>query len=86
MGTTTEDKLLTVLDRLRDSHVHTKLRQDREGAVSIHVAVPGERWEVDVLEDGSVELEVFRSDGTILGEAELDDLLQRQRTLNPEDA
>jgi hypothetical protein len=29
------------------------------------VSVPGERWEVEFMIDGSVEVEVFRSNGTI---------------------
>lgn len=82
MSITTDSKLLEVLTRLRDAGVHTALRQDRDGAVSIDVAVPGERWEVDVLSDGSVEVEVFRSDGTIAGEGELANLLRQQQELN----
>lgn len=33
-----------------------------EGAVMIEVAVPGERWEIDVLASGEIEVERFRSE------------------------
>lgn len=32
-------------------------------------SVPGERWEIEVFEDNSVEVEVFASKGEIRGEA-----------------
>jgi len=82
MSTTTQSKLLTVLNKLRAAGVHASLRQDRENAVSIDVAVPGQRWEVDVLDDGSIEIEVFKSEGRIGDERDLDRLLAEQKTLN----
>ena len=68
------EKLSRLLGRLREAKIHHQLRDTREGAVSVDVAVPGERWEIDFLEDGSVEVEVFRSDGTIDGEPKLAEL------------
>jgi hypothetical protein len=38
------------------------------------VAVPGERWEVEFLDDGSVEVERFISNGEICGEEALHEL------------
>lgn len=38
------------------------------------VTVPGERWEVEFLNDGSVE--VFRSEGTIHGAEALDGMIR----------
>jgi hypothetical protein len=67
----------SLLERLRAAKIHYRIRDDREGAVSIDVAVPGERWEIDLLADGSVDVEVFKSDGTIHGEAKLEELFQR---------
>ena len=37
----------------------------RDDAVSIHAVVPGERWEIDVLDDGTVDFERFVSDGEV---------------------
>ena len=41
------------------------------------VTVPGERWEVEFLGDGSIEVERFLSNGEICGEEALRELLTR---------
>lgn len=41
------------------------------------ITVPGERWEVEFLGDGSVEAECFASSGEIVGEEALRELLTR---------
>lgn len=74
---TRTDNLYTLLDRLRQAKIHYRVRNDREGAVSVDVVVPGERWEIDVLADGSVEVEVFKSDGSLFDQAKLNDLFDR---------
>lgn len=35
----------------------------RDGSIMVSLAVPGERWEIEFLIDGSVELERFASTG-----------------------
>ena len=40
-------------------------------------AAPGERWEIEFLEDGSVEVERFISGGQICGEEVLTELFAR---------
>ena len=74
---TTTDTLYSLLDRLQRASIHTAVRHDREGAVSIDATVPGERWEIDVLADGTIEVEVFKSDGTIFDESKLNELFER---------
>jgi hypothetical protein len=69
--------LYALLDRLRAAKIQYRIRNDREGAVSVDVAVPGERWEIDLLGDGTVEVEIFKSDGTIHGTKKLAELFQR---------
>ena len=41
------------------------------------VAAPGERWEIEFLGDGSVEVERFISQGDIYGEEALAELFAR---------
>jgi len=41
------------------------------------VAAPGERWEIEFLADGSVEVEKFTSNGEIHGEDILSELFSR---------
>jgi len=53
------------------------LAHNRGEAMMVLVAVPGERWEIEFLADGSVEVERFTSDGTIYGEEVLRELFAR---------
>ena len=73
----TATDLRTFLAELRAARIHFRLRDSREDAVGVDVAVPGGRWEVDFLDDGSVEVEVFASDGTLHGPEKLDELFAR---------
>ncbi len=66
--------MLTLLRRLRDAHISCRLGSARPEAVMVEVAVPGERWEIEILDDGSIEIERFKSDGTISDERELGEL------------
>ena len=49
----------------------------RDEAIMVTVAVPGERWEVEFLSDGSVEVEKFISNGEITGKEALSELFAR---------
>jgi hypothetical protein len=42
----------------------------------VEVATPGKRWEVEFMDDGSVEVEVFQSDGTISDENAIVELMR----------
>jgi hypothetical protein len=53
-------KLCAELDR---RHVAYEIRNIRENVLMIRVSVPGERWELEFFEDGSIELERFVSAG-----------------------
>lgn len=68
-------RLLTLLDRLNETKTHYDLAAVRD-AVMVQVVVPGQRWEIEFMSDGTVEIEKFVSDGAIYGDAELDALLR----------
>jgi hypothetical protein len=53
------------------------LAHHREEAMMVIIAVPGERWEVEFMNDGSVEVERFTSNGQIHDESALDELFER---------
>jgi len=73
--------LLAFLRRLEAARIHYTLRHSRDDAVMVEIAVPGERWEVDFLEDGDVDVEVFRSDGGVkAADGLLDQLIQTHRS------
>jgi len=60
-------KLLAFLDRLDQGKVWYRLEHVRD-SIMVTAAIPGERWEVEFFEDGTVEIERFRSSGDIAGE------------------
>ena len=57
----------------------------RDNALMVTVGVPGERWETEFLDDGSVEVETFISDGEIYGEHILQTLFERYADQESED-
>jgi hypothetical protein len=65
------DVLLRIMEELAKAKIAYSLADAREDAITIRAVVPGQRWEIDVLRDGGIDFEVFRGDGTILGEKEL---------------
>jgi hypothetical protein len=69
--------LLALLRRLQEAHIHYKLSSFRDNSIAVEVAVPGERWEIEFMVDGSVEIERFISDGSIGDERLVDDLFAR---------
>ena len=67
--------LTAFLQSLERGKIHYILQSCRDEAIMVLVTVPGERWEVEFLADGSVEVEGFISDGEIYGEDILSELL-----------
>jgi hypothetical protein len=62
------EKLLDFLGRLDAARIHYRLERNRDDALMVLAAVPGERWEVEFFADGHVEVEVFRSADGVHGE------------------
>jgi hypothetical protein len=70
-------KLLAFLRKLEEARIAYRLRHSRDDAIMVQINVPGERWEVEFLEDGDIEVERFISDGHIEDESALEDLFAR---------
>ncbi len=70
-------KLTDFLDRLDEAEIHYHLSSLREGAVMVEITVPGERWEVEFMADGKVEVELFKSDGELHDKSMLEELFER---------
>ena len=64
---TNPTSLYELLNRLDESKISYRLDRIRDDTVMIVVAVPGELWEIEYFEDGTVEVERFISDGEIFG-------------------
>ncbi|MGR8948549.1 MAG: hypothetical protein ACU84Q_10905 [Gammaproteobacteria bacterium] len=70
-------KLTEFLDRLDEADIHYTLSSLRESAVLVSAVVDDERWEIEFMADGDVEVEIFTSDGEIHDETILTDLFER---------
>lgn len=71
------DKLVLFLQNLEQQGISYTLAHHRDEAIMVTVVVPGERWEVEFLSDGSVEVEKFISNGEITGEEALSEFLEQ---------
>ena len=74
MNTEVFNNFLAFLDKLEHQDIGYTLAHHREEALMVLVAVPGERWEIEFLSDGSVEIEKFISTGEISDTKSLEDL------------
>ena len=70
-------KLMEFLQRLQDAEMEYELKHSRDDAVSVWVDAVTEKWEVDFVTDGSIDVEVFASDGSVQDEDALDELFER---------
>ena len=68
--------LLDFLNGLEDKKIYYKLDKIRNESILVDVAVPGQRWEVEFMEDGSIEIEKFICDGDFYDGKELDYLFE----------
>ena len=66
--------LFHFLDLLEARKIYFSLNRIRD-SILVEIAVPGQRWEVEFLPDGSIQIEKFLSEGILHDETELDVLL-----------
>jgi hypothetical protein len=71
------EKLLSFLTRLKGAHISYSLKHVREETIMVLIIVPGQHWEVEFFGDGSIEVEVYESDGEIYDEKKLDELFDK---------
>jgi hypothetical protein len=69
-------KLINFLNKLEDSNIFYKLNKVRNEAILVEIAVPGQRWEVEFMEDGTLEIEKFISDGDFYDVKEIETLFK----------
>lgn len=67
--------MIEFLTKLEDLKIYYKLNKVRN-AIMVEIAVPGERWEVEFMEDNTVQIERYKSDGIIKDESELEVLFK----------
>lgn len=64
----------TLTKELQERGIDFDLATHREDYIMFKVAVPGERWEIEVSRDGEVEIEVFRRVGHLADASKLQEL------------
>ncbi len=71
---------LALLQRLEKAKIYFTLHSSRDDALMIQADVPGERWEIELVDYGDElhwEIERFVSNGKIEDESALEDLFAR---------
>jgi hypothetical protein len=61
------------LDRLTELHLSYTIGRYRD-SINVMVATPGDRWEVEFMDDGTIQVERFRSSGEMGDERWFDEL------------
>lgn len=69
-------ELIHFLNHLEEKKIYYKLDKIRTESILVEIAVPGQRWEVEFMCDGSVEIEKFVSDGGYYDGSELEALFE----------
>ena len=63
--------LFDLLRRLEAAKIYFTLARDRDDTITVTLTLVGERVEIDVFEDGHMEVSRFRGSEDIVGGAEL---------------
>ncbi len=63
--------LYPLLRKLEDAHIHFAVSRHREDTVLVTLTLVGERVEIDVFEDGHMEVSRFPGSENIVGGEEL---------------
>ena len=70
-------EFIAILNKLEENSIFYKLNKVRNEAIMVEVAVPGQRWEIEFLEDGTVDIEKFISDKDMYDVNELETLFKK---------
>jgi hypothetical protein len=72
------ERVQSISQRLKDAGIWHEVRAYRQDGLSIVARVPQAYWEIDVLDDGSVDVEEFRSNGLSGSSDQIDRLIASQ--------
>ena len=69
--------MMEILAKLEEKNIYYKLDMvsTKHDRILIEIAIPGERWAIEIDHESNVFIEKFFSDGTIYPEDELDKML-----------
>lgn len=69
-------ELTNLLDRLDAAEIQYTLASVSEGAIVVAIDVPGEHWTVEFMDDGDIEVEIFKGDGQVFDYGIIEDLFE----------
>jgi hypothetical protein len=69
-------RILDFINKLERNKIYYTIKKSREIAIMILVDVPGQIWEIEFLDDGSIEIEKYISNGHIYDENEIETLFK----------
>ena len=69
-------ELNSFLNKLEEKKIYYRLNKVRSESIMVEVVVPGQRWEIEFMDDGDIEIEKFISDGNIYAKEELEILFK----------
>jgi hypothetical protein len=69
-------KIFEIMSRLREAKIYFEMSSHRDGYVMLSASVPGERWEIEISDDGTVDYEIFSSDGEMRDELFLEEKIR----------
>jgi hypothetical protein len=64
------------LNKLEKNNIFYRISKIRNESIMVEVAVPGQRWEIEFMEDGTLEIEKFISNGQYYDVKELEILFK----------
>lgn len=67
---------MELLCRLEAAKIHFTLARNQQDAITVEVAVPRKRGEIDCYANGRIEVAVFKSDGVVRDASAIDKLLE----------
>lgn len=71
----TLESLIDFLNKLEDRKIYYRLNKVRD-SILVEVSVPGQRWEIEFMQDGTIQIEKFVSNGNIESQSELEVLFR----------
>lgn len=77
MSSKADSSLFTIVAALQQAGISFSIETTRDDALTVVAAVPGQRWEIDVHNDGEIDFEIFQSDGKMLGVRELEESISQ---------
>jgi len=70
------EKLIDFLNKLEEAKIYFRLGRIREESILVEASVPGQLWEIEFLRDGSIDIQIYKSDGNLFDEKQLERLIK----------